>query len=136
MGPWQSTRLNVTISGAAPPPRVSTTGTTMAATMVAICGEVHGVTTTARAVPSKAHDTKATTQAMSFQAQREPNALPSRALASHPRAPHTEQPTLVAQPPPMAQPAPAAQLALATQSALVAFQAAQIDPRSVQPSQI
>ncbi|KAM2526218.1 hypothetical protein TB1_023638 [Malus domestica] len=31
MGPQRSTRLNVTISRAAPPPRVSTTGTTAVA---------------------------------------------------------------------------------------------------------
>ncbi|KAM1405681.1 hypothetical protein ACFXTH_000458 [Malus domestica] len=74
MGPWRSTRLSVTISGVAPPLRGSAIATT--------CGEVHGTTTTtqvvpsklaraqAQAVPSKAHDTKATTQAMSLQGQR------------------------------------------------------------------
>ncbi|KAM1205493.1 hypothetical protein ACFX2F_006328 [Malus domestica] len=158
MGPRRSTRLNATISGAAPPPQVSTTGTTAVATLVATRGEVHGAFSTARAVPSKAHGTKATAQAMSFQAQRELNALPSRAQASHPCASHSKQPTLVAQPAPvvqsapakqpapMAQPAPAeqptlmAQPALAEQPtlvaqfALVAFQVAQINPRLVQPS--
>ncbi|KAM1142459.1 hypothetical protein ACFX19_042982 [Malus domestica] len=58
-------RLNATISGAAPPPRVSTMGTTMVATSVATRGAVHGAFTMARVVPSKAHDTKATTQAVS-----------------------------------------------------------------------
>ncbi|KAM1207325.1 hypothetical protein ACFX13_008034 [Malus domestica] len=78
MGPRRFTRLNVTIGGAAPPPRVSTTRTTAVATLVATRGEVHGTTTTARAVPPKksqavsfkAHDTKAMTQTMSLQAQR------------------------------------------------------------------
>ncbi|KAM1652117.1 hypothetical protein ACFX1R_005792 [Malus domestica] len=73
----RSVRLNATISEAAPPPRVSTTGSTAVATSVVTRGEVHGAFTTARAVPSKAHGTKATTQAMSLQAQREFNALPS-----------------------------------------------------------
>ncbi|KAM1655557.1 hypothetical protein ACFX1Q_008422 [Malus domestica] len=54
MGPRRSTRLNVTISGAAPPPRVSTTGTTAVATLVATHGKVHCAFTTAQAVPSKA----------------------------------------------------------------------------------
>ncbi|KAM1781705.1 hypothetical protein ACFX11_040249 [Malus domestica] len=68
MGPRRSTRLNVTISGAVPPPRVSTTGSTVVATR----GEVYGITTTTRAMPSKqaqtmpskAHGTKAMAQAM------------------------------------------------------------------------
>ncbi|KAM2866191.1 hypothetical protein COP2_022270 [Malus domestica] len=87
MGLWRSVRLNVTISGVAPPPRVSTTGTTTVATSVATRGEVHGVFTTARAVPSKAHGTKATTQAMSLQAQLELNVLPSQAKPSPSLAP-------------------------------------------------
>ncbi|KAM1180610.1 hypothetical protein ACFX13_019994 [Malus domestica] len=66
--------------------------------------------TTARVVPSKAHGTKATAQAMSLQAQRELNVLPSQAQASHPCASHSKQ--LV----------------------LVAFKAAQINSRLVQPS--
>ena len=67
MGPRQSTRLNVTISGAAPPPRVSTTGTTAVATMVAIRDEVHSVITTTQAVPSKAaYGIKVMAQAMSL----------------------------------------------------------------------
>ncbi|KAM1692893.1 hypothetical protein ACFX2K_032456 [Malus domestica] len=77
MGPRRSTRLNVILGGAAPPPQGSTTGPTVVATTIATCGEVHGVTTTtARAVPPK-------------QAQREPNVLPSRAQAEHSRASHT-----------------------------------------------
>ncbi|KAM2276548.1 hypothetical protein ACFXTI_034968 [Malus domestica] len=79
MGLRRFVRLNATISGAAPPPQVSTTGTTTVATSVATCGEVHGAFTTARALPSKAHGTKATTQAMSLQAQRV--AKPSPSLA-------------------------------------------------------
>ncbi|KAM1536142.1 hypothetical protein ACFX1Z_015070 [Malus domestica] len=126
MGLRQSTRLNVTIGGLAPPPRVSTTGTTA---VIATRGEVHGTTTRARAVPpkqsqalpSKAHDTKAMTQAMSLQAHRELNALPSRSQASHSRASCTEQPTLVAQ------------LAPATQPAYVVSQAAQVGSRLSQP---
>ncbi|KAM1702566.1 hypothetical protein ACFXTN_025692 [Malus domestica] len=94
MGLRRSVRLNATISGAAPPPRVSTTGTTTVATLVATRGEVHGAFTTARAVPSKVQGTKATTQAMSLQAQRELNALPSQAQASHLCASHSEQPAL------------------------------------------
>ena len=104
--------------------------------------------TMAKAVPSKAHDTKATAQAMSLQAQREPNALPSRAQASHARVPHAEQPTHVAQLAPseqltlVVQPASAEQPTLVAQPApteqltLVAFQAAQIGPRLVQPSRL
>ncbi|KAM1811283.1 hypothetical protein ACFX12_027943 [Malus domestica] len=90
MGLRRSVRLNATISGAAPPPRVSTTGTTTVATLVATRGEVHGAFTTARAVPSKVQGT----QAMSLQAQRELNALPSQAQASHLCASHSEQPAL------------------------------------------
>ncbi|KAM1553854.1 hypothetical protein ACFX1Z_006672 [Malus domestica] len=52
--------------------------TTAMATTVATRGKVHGVTTTARAVPSKAYDTKAMTQ------------------TSHSHASRTEQPTPVA----------------------------------------
>ncbi|KAM2954099.1 hypothetical protein FF1_032423 [Malus domestica] len=59
MGHRRSTRLNVTISGAAPPPRVSTTGTTAVVTR----GEVYGVTTM--------------TQAMSLRAQRIDKLSPS-----------------------------------------------------------
>ncbi|KAM1212213.1 hypothetical protein ACFX2G_003864 [Malus domestica] len=75
MGPRRSTRLNVII-GAAQLLRGSTMATTAVATTVTITrGEVHGTATTARAVPSKlaraqtqavpskAHGTKATTQA-------------------------------------------------------------------------
>ncbi|KAM2298353.1 hypothetical protein ACFX1X_000328 [Malus domestica] len=126
MGPRQSMRLNATISGATPPQRVSTMGTTMVATSVANRGEVHGTFTTARAVPSKANGTKAMAQAMSLQAQRELNALPSRAQASHPCASHSEPPapdeqlTPVAQPAPDEQPTPMAQPTLTAQSALVA----------------
>ncbi|KAM1857220.1 hypothetical protein ACFX14_007350 [Malus domestica] len=61
-----------------------------------------------------------------------PNALPSRALALHPYAPHTKQPTPVAQPAPAEQPTLMAQPAPTAESASVAFQAAQIDPRLVQ----
>ncbi|KAM1370312.1 hypothetical protein ACFX2F_040788 [Malus domestica] len=53
MGLRRSVRLNATISGAAPPPRVSATRTTTVAASVATCGEVHGAFTTAQAVPSK-----------------------------------------------------------------------------------
>ncbi|XP_068309833.1 alpha/beta-gliadin clone PW8142-like [Pyrus communis] len=125
--------------------------------------KVHGTTTTARAVPpkqaqdvpSKAYGTKVMTQAMSLQT-----------LASHPRVPHAEQPTPVAQPAPteqptlVAQPAPAEQSALVAQptpvvqlapteqptpvaqpapvaqSAPVGFQASQIGPRLVQSSRL
>ncbi|KAM2430791.1 hypothetical protein ACFX1W_018185 [Malus domestica] len=80
MGPRRSTRLNVTISGAAPPPR----GPTVAATI----GEAHGTMppkptqAQAQAVPSKAHSTKATAQVVSLQSARaqhiaEPNQGPS-----------------------------------------------------------
>ncbi|KAM1080367.1 hypothetical protein ACFX2B_014826 [Malus domestica] len=61
------------------------------------------------------------TQAMSLQAHRELNALPSRSQASHSRASCTEQPTLVAQ------------LAPATQPAYVVSQAAQVGSRLSQP---
>ncbi|XP_048433123.1 predicted GPI-anchored protein 58 [Pyrus x bretschneideri] len=132
MGSRRSTRLNVILGGAAPPPQGSTMGTTAVATR----GEVHGTTTTARAVPpkqaqvvpSKAHGTKAMTQAMSFQAKHEPNTLPNRALASHPRVPHAEQPTSVAQLTPIEQPAFVAQPAPAKQSALVAQPAPVVQP--------
>ena len=94
MGPRRSTRLNVIIGGAASLLR----GSTMATTAVATTRDkVHGTTTTttaravplkqaqamplkqAQAVPSKAHGTKAMTQAMSLQAQRV--AKPSHSLA-------------------------------------------------------
>ncbi|KAM1213630.1 hypothetical protein ACFX2G_005104 [Malus domestica] len=120
MGPRRSTRLNVII-GAAPSLRGSTMATTaVAITVTTTRGEVHGTSTTARAVPSKAHDTKATTQVMSLQAKHELNVLPSRAQASHPCASHSkqfvlaEQPTLVAQPTPAEQPTLVAQPALVT----------------------
>ncbi|KAM0973797.1 hypothetical protein ACFX2C_017076 [Malus domestica] len=115
MGSRRSTRLNVTISGVAPPPQVSTMGTTAA------------VTTTTRAVPSRQAQVK------SLHGQREPNTLPSPAQTSHPCASHAEQPTLVAQPAPVAQHTPDEQPTLVAQPAPVAFQAAQIDPRLVQP---
>ncbi|KAM1683260.1 hypothetical protein ACFX14_034436 [Malus domestica] len=128
MGLRRSVRLNVTISGAAPPPRVSTMGTTTVATEVtttvatevATRGEVHSAFTTARAVPSKAHSTKATTQAMSLQAQRKLNALPSQAQASHQCASHSEQPAPAKQPTPMVQPASTKQSTFVAQPALMA----------------
>ncbi|KAM1702801.1 hypothetical protein ACFXTN_025898 [Malus domestica] len=91
--------------------------TTVATTVTTTRDEVHGIATTARAVPSKAYDTKATTQAMSLQAQRELNALPSRAQASHPCALHSKQPALAEQPTLMAQPAPPEQPTLVAQPA-------------------
>ncbi|KAM2511933.1 hypothetical protein PS1_036262 [Malus domestica] len=69
-------RLNVIFGGAALPPQGSTMATTAMTTMVITCGEVHGFTTTAQAVLSKAHATKATARAMLLHTQREPNALP------------------------------------------------------------
>ncbi|KAM1748787.1 hypothetical protein ACFX12_009734 [Malus domestica] len=144
MGVRRSVRQNVTIRGAASPPRVSTMGTTVVATSVAthgevhgafitatmgttavatsvaICGEVHGAFTTARAVPSKAHGTKTTTQAV-------PSKFTwTQAQASHSHAPRVEQPASptpvvqpasVEQPTPVAQPAPAKHPALVTQPA-------------------
>ena len=80
------------------------------ATTVAHRGEVRGAITTARAVPSKVP-----AQSMLFQAQREPNTLPSQAQASHPREPHAKKPALVAQPAPAEQPTPVVQLAPAEQ---------------------
>ncbi|KAM2605773.1 hypothetical protein TB2_034530 [Malus domestica] len=74
MEPRRSTRLNVIISGVAPPPRGSTMAITVVATTVATYSEVHGVTTTAQvvssklAMPFKAHGTKAMAQAVSLQA--------------------------------------------------------------------
>ncbi|KAM1219614.1 hypothetical protein ACFX2G_047662 [Malus domestica] len=107
MGPRQSTRLNVII-GAAPSLRGSTMATTAVATTVTTTrGEVYGTATTARAVPSKAQDTKVMAQAMSLQAQRELNALPSQAKALHPCASHSEQHVSIEQPTLVAQPAPA-----------------------------
>ncbi|KAM2941107.1 hypothetical protein COP2_030379 [Malus domestica] len=111
MGLRRFVRLNATISGAAPPPRVSTMGTTMVATSVATRGEVHGAFTTARAVPSKAHGTKATAQVVPSKFAR------ARAQASHSLASHTKQPTPAKQPALAAQPAPAKQPALVTQPA-------------------
>ncbi|KAM1991511.1 hypothetical protein ACFX15_032634 [Malus domestica] len=99
MGLRRSVRLNATISGVAPPPRVSTMGTTTVATSVATRGEVHGAFTTARAVPSKAHDTKATAQV--------PAPAKQPALVTQP-APD-EQPTPVVQPASVEQPTPVAQ---------------------------
>ncbi|KAM2377273.1 hypothetical protein ACFX1X_043897 [Malus domestica] len=110
MGPRRSMRLNATISGVAPPPRVSTTGTTAVATSVATRGEVQGAFTTVRAVPSKAtHGTKAMTQASLSHASR------------------TKQPTLVAQLTPTKQHAPVKQLAP------VVSQAAQVGSRPSRP---
>ncbi|KAM2993975.1 hypothetical protein FF2_046003 [Malus domestica] len=100
MGLRRSLRLNAPISGAAPPPRISTTGTTTVASLVAICGEVHGAFTTARAVPSKAHGTKATAQAVPSKLAR------VRAQTSHSHASRAKQPTSDEQPTPMVQPAP------------------------------
>ncbi|KAM2215189.1 hypothetical protein ACFX1X_022355 [Malus domestica] len=130
MGLRRSVRLNATISGAAPPPRVSTMGTTTVATSVATRGEVHGAYTTARAVPSKAHSIKATAQV--------PAPAKQPALMTQP-APD-EQPTPVIQPAPakqlalVTQPTPVKQPTLTAQPALVAFQAAQVGPRLSQPS--
>ncbi|KAM1352736.1 hypothetical protein ACFX2H_032303 [Malus domestica] len=60
MGPQRSTRLNVVI-GAAPLLQGSTMATTaVAITVITTRGEVHSTTTTARAMPFKAHSTKAT----------------------------------------------------------------------------
>ncbi|KAM1228517.1 hypothetical protein ACFX2J_007603 [Malus domestica] len=59
MGPRRSMRLNVILRGAAPPSQGSTMATIEVATMVITRGEVHGSTTTAQAVLSKAHATKA-----------------------------------------------------------------------------
>ncbi|KAM2973451.1 hypothetical protein FF2_020004 [Malus domestica] len=109
MGLRRSVRLNATISGAAPPPRVSTMGTTTVATSVATRGEVHSAFTTARAVPSKAHGTKATTQVMSSKFAQ------ARAQASHSLASHTKQPVPSKQPALATQPAPTKQLDLVTQ---------------------
>ncbi|KAM2609188.1 hypothetical protein TB1_037436 [Malus domestica] len=93
-------------------------GTTAVVTSVATRGEVHGAFTMARAVPSKAYGTKATTQAV-------PSKFTwTQAQASHSHAPRTEQPAPVIQPAPAAQPA------------LMASQAAQVDPRQSQPSGI
>ncbi|KAM1265576.1 hypothetical protein ACFX2J_035245 [Malus domestica] len=79
LGLRRSVRLNATISGAAPPPRVSTTGTTTVATSVATRGEVHGAFITTRAVPSKAHGTKATAQAVPSKLARiQAQAVPSK----------------------------------------------------------
>ncbi|KAM1081494.1 hypothetical protein ACFX2B_015795 [Malus domestica] len=111
MGLWRSVRLNATISGAAPPPRVSTMGTTTVATSVATRGEVHGAFTTAQAVPSKVHGTKATTQVVPSKFAR------AWAQASHSLASHTKQPAPAKQPALAAQPAPAKQHALVTQPA-------------------
>ncbi|KAM1360453.1 hypothetical protein ACFX2F_047308 [Malus domestica] len=107
MGLRRSVRLNVTISEAAPPPRVFTMGTTMVATSVATRGEVHGAFITARAVPSKAHGTKATAQVVPSKFAR------ARAQASHSLASHTKQPAPTKQLAPVAQPAPAKQPAFA-----------------------
>ncbi|KAM2557691.1 hypothetical protein TB2_014788 [Malus domestica] len=107
MGLRRSVRLNATISGAAPPPRVSTMGTTTVATSVATCGEVYGAFTTARAVPSKAHDTKATAQVVPSKFAR------ARAQASHSLTSHSKQPAPVKQPALGAQPAPAKQPTIA-----------------------
>ncbi|KAM0967093.1 hypothetical protein ACFX2C_022770 [Malus domestica] len=100
MGLRRSVRQNATISGAAPPPRVSTMGTIAVASSVATRGEVHVAFTTARAVPSKAHGTKATTQTV-------PSKFAwTQAQASHLHAPRTEQPAPMIQPAPAIKPAP------------------------------
>ncbi|KAM1298663.1 hypothetical protein ACFX2F_025442 [Malus domestica] len=111
MGLRRSVRLNATISGAAPPPRVSTMGTTTVATSVATRGEVHGAFITARAVPSKAHGTKAIIQVVPSKFAQ------ARAQASHSHASHTKQPAPTKQPALAAQPAPAKQPAFVTQPA-------------------
>ncbi|KAM1864936.1 hypothetical protein ACFX14_005084 [Malus domestica] len=99
MGLRRSVRLNATISGAAPPPQVSIMGTTTVASSVATRGEVHGAFTTARAMPSKAHSTKATAQVV-------PSKFAwARAQASHSHASHIKQLALAAQPAPAKQPA-------------------------------
>ncbi|KAM1625112.1 hypothetical protein ACFX2K_023229 [Malus domestica] len=95
LGPRQSTRLNIIMSRAAPPAR----GTTVATTTTTTLGKAHDPTTTTQAMPFKptrAHAQGETAQAT--QTRVEPNTLPSRALALHPRAPHTVQPTPVVQP--------------------------------------
>ncbi|KAM1620897.1 hypothetical protein ACFXTN_017830 [Malus domestica] len=151
----RSVRQNATMRGAALSPRVSTMGTTVVATSVAICGEVHvtptmgttavatsvttrgevhGTFTTARAVPSKVHGTKTMIQAV-------PSKFTwTQAQASHSHAPRIEQhapviqPTLVAQPALTIQPAPVIQPASAAQPAFMVSQAAQVGPRQSQPS--
>ncbi|KAM2511571.1 hypothetical protein COP2_036698 [Malus domestica] len=136
MGLRRSVRQNATISGAAPPPRVSTMGTTTVATSVATRGEVHGAFTTARAVPSKAHDTKATAQVPSKFAWARAQA--SHSLASHSKqSPPAKQPTLAAQPAPAKQPALAAQPAPTKQPALVTQPASVEQPTPVaQPASV
>ncbi|KAM1060899.1 hypothetical protein ACFX2B_025228 [Malus domestica] len=119
MGPQRSTRLNVILGGAVPPPQGSTMATTEVATMAITRGEVYGSTTTAQAMLSKAHTTKATTRTMSLHAQHEPNVFPIRAQASHLHAPCIEQPDPVTQPTSVIQPASAAQPAPATQPTLI-----------------
>ncbi|XP_070677018.1 non-classical arabinogalactan protein 31-like [Malus domestica] len=126
--------------------------TTVVATTAITHGKVYGSTTTAQAVLSKAHTTKATARVMSLHAQHEPNALPSQAQISYSQAPHAKQPTLVAQPvpaeqptlvaqptyaaqpAPVEQPTPVAQPIPAAQPAPVAFKVAQVNPRLSQPS--
>ncbi|KAM2305801.1 hypothetical protein ACFXTH_025320 [Malus domestica] len=132
MGLLRSVRLNATISGAAPPPRVSTMGTTTVATSVATRGEVHGAFITARAVPSKAVATRGEVHGAFITARAGPSkahgtkaiiqVVPSkfaqaRAQASHSHASHTKQPAPTKQPAIAAQPAPAKQPALVTQPA-------------------
>ncbi|KAM2497744.1 hypothetical protein PS1_040086 [Malus domestica] len=95
MGLRRSVRLNAIISGAAAPPRISTTGTTTVATSVATRGEVHGAFTMARAVPSKAHGTKAMAQAVPSKLAR------VRAQASHSHASRAKQPAPDEQPTPV-----------------------------------
>ncbi|KAM1353165.1 hypothetical protein ACFX2H_032681 [Malus domestica] len=143
MGLRRSVRLNATISGVAPPPRVSTMRTTTVATSVATRGEVHGAFTTARAVPSKAHGTKAT-------AQVEPSKFArARAQASHSHALHTKQPapakqpalakqpTLVTQPAPDEQPTPVVQPASVEQPTPVVQPASVEQPTPVaQPAPV
>ncbi|KAM2492449.1 hypothetical protein PS1_043985 [Malus domestica] len=77
MGSRRFTRLNVII-GPAPSLRGFIMAiTAVATTITTIRGEVYDTATTSRVVPSKAHGTKGTAKAMSFQAQRELNVLPS-----------------------------------------------------------
>ena len=128
--------------------------TTPVATTTTTHGKVHGATTTARAVPLQLSRAQALAEpAHAAQTQHEPNALSSRAQASHPRVPHAcsplQWPNLLPESNLLprssllqrlslfqAQPAPATKPAPATQPAPVAFQAAQIGPRLVQPSRL
>ncbi|KAM1132975.1 hypothetical protein COP2_048734 [Malus domestica] len=131
MGLRRSVRLKATISGAAPPPRVSTMGTTTVATSVATHGEVHDAFTTARVVPSKAHGTKATTPVVPSKFAR------AWAQASHSHASHTKQPAPAKKLVPAKQPALVAQPAAAKQPALVIQPAPDEQPTPVvQPASV